>query len=224
MLQKGKNILVITYWDFNEAHVQANVLPNLKFLSQAAGDCSNIYLFCLNKKQLSKQEIAQAEKILSPFKIRLIWFNYSHFGIKMILKFTWLIPFLCYTVWIKKIKQVFAWCTTAGAIGYIVSVMTRRPLILESYEPHAESMVENGHWSKSHLAYQVLSWFEKKQAQRATYIIAANGGMRDYVKKRYDYLILEEKFFVKPACVDLNEFYPDASKREAIRKEIAIQE
>src|SRR5690349_18121044 len=114
-----KNILVITYWDFNEAHVQANVLPNLKILSKVASD-STIYLFCLNKKPLSKKEEAEVHENLAPYRIRLLWFHYSHFGIRMILKFGWLIPYLCYTVFSKRIGQVYAWCTTAGGIGYLV--------------------------------------------------------------------------------------------------------
>ncbi|HEX7845513.1 MAG TPA: hypothetical protein VF476_06880 [Chitinophagaceae bacterium] len=224
MAQKNsKNILVVTYWDFNEAHVQANVLPNLKILSRIADGCT-VYLFCLNKKPLSKEEEAAVQQKLAPFNIRLLWFHYSHFGVKMILKFGWLIPYLCYTVFSKRIGQVYAWCTTAGAIGYLVSVFTTRPLILESYEPHAEAMVENGYWHRSHYAYRILSFFEKKQAQRAKWIIAANSGMKDYVIRRYNYSIPKEKFFAKPACVDLDQFKPDERVRQTIREALGYKE
>jgi glycosyltransferase involved in cell wall biosynthesis len=219
MSTSKRNILVITYWDFNEAHVQANVLPNLKILSKVASD-STIYLFCLNKKPLSKDEEAAVHEKLSPFRIHLLWFHYSHFGVKMILKFGWLIPYLCYTIFTKRIGQVYAWCTTAGAIGYLVSVFTGKPLTLESYEPHAEAMLENGYWKKSSYGYRILSFFEKKQAQRAKWVIAANKGMREYVQKRYQYSIPVEIFFAKPACVDLEQFKPDAAVRDSIREEL----
>ena len=219
MAKKAKNILVVTYWDFNEPHVQANVLPNLKILSKVATE-STIYLFCLNKKPLSSKEEAEVRERLSPYRIHLLWFHYSHFGIKMILRFGWLIPYLCYTVFSKKVGQVYAWCTTAGAIGYLTSLFTGRPLILESYEPHAEAMVENGYWKRSHHGYRILSFFEKKQAQRARWIIAANSGMRDYVRKRYNYIIPQEIFFAKPACVDLEQFKPNEAERIDIRKEL----
>lgn len=215
-----KNILVITYWDYNEAHIQANVLPNLRILSSIVDKQSHIYLFCLNKKAISKQEMKDIEKTLLPYRIHLLWFHYSHFGIKMMLKFLWLIPYLCYTVFSKRVSQVYAWCTTAGSVGYLVSFLTARPLILESYEPHAEAMVENGHWHTGHIAYKILSYFEKKQAKRASYIIAANGGMIDYVLNRYQYKIPPQKFFVKPACVDLNQFYPDLSAGKMIRQKL----
>jgi glycosyltransferase involved in cell wall biosynthesis len=215
----NKNILVITYWDFNEAHVQANVLPNLKMLSKVASE-STIYLFCLNKKPLSKEEEAAIHQKLAPYRIRLLWFHYSHFGLKMILKFGWLIPYLCYTVFSKRIGQVYAWCTTAGAIGYLVSVFTGQPLTLESYEPHAEAMLENGYWKKNSYGYRILSFFEKKQAQRAKWVIAANKGMREYVQKRYRYSIPVETFFAKPACVDLEQFKPDNVVRNNIREEL----
>jgi glycosyltransferase involved in cell wall biosynthesis len=221
--KKAKNILVVTYWDFNEAHVQANVLPNLKILSKVAAG-STIYLFCLNKKPLSKNEEAEVKKQLSPFRIELLWFHYSHFGIRMILRFGWLIPYLCYTVFSKGIGQIYAWCTTAGSIGYLTSIFTGRPLILESYEPHAEAMVENGYWNRSHPGYRILSFFEKKQAQRARWIIAANSGMRDYVQKRYAYTIPSEIFFAKPACVDLEQFKPNFEVRQQVRKELGYQD
>ncbi len=211
--------MVITYWDFNEAHIQANVLPNLKILSNVS-KASAIYLFCLNKKPISKEEEKGIQKSLDPYRIRLLWFHYSHFGVKTILKYSWLIPFLCYTVFSKKINQVYAWCTTAGTIGYLVSLFTGRSLILESHEPHAEAMVENGYWKKNNYGYRVLSFFEKKQAQRAKLIIAANKGMREYVKKRYQYSIPERFFFAKPACVDLEQFKPEISIRNSIREEL----
>ncbi len=222
MVQKtGKRFLVITYWDFNEAHVQANVLPNLRILNEVKG--ARIFLFCLNKKPLSKEEEEKVAVVLSGYGIKLLWFHYSHFGIKMMLKFIWLIPFLCLTVFRKKISRVYAWCTTAGAIGWLVTKFTGRDLILESYEPHAEAMVENGYWTRQRFPYKVLSWFEKKQAQRAKFIIAANGGMRDYVEKRYHYSIPVSKIYAKPACVDLEQFDPEQNDRDKTRNELGYQ-
>lgn len=219
-MSKRKNILVITYWDFSEAHIQANVLPNLKILSRFTDPGAFIFLFCFNKKHLGKEDVIRIENELSPFRIKLIFFDYSHFGIKMVIRYVWLIPYLCFKVFSAGIGTVYAWCTTAGAIGYLVSILTRRPLILESYEPHAEAMVENGYWTNRHPAYRILSYFEKKQAQRARYIIAANSRMREYVRSRYKYEIPPEIFFSKPACVDMDFFYPEETERTNIRKSL----
>lgn len=219
-MSRKKNILVITYWDFSEAHIQANVLPNLKILSRFTDPGAFIFLFCFNKKHIGKQDVQRIEKELSSFRIRLIFFDYTHFGIKMVARYLWLIPYLYFKVISAGISTIYAWCTTAGAIGYLVSVLTRRPLILESYEPHAEAMVENGYWTNKHPAYRILSYFEKKQAQRSRYIIAANSGMREYVRTRYKYEIPANIFFSKPACVELNIFYPDEEKRRVIREKL----
>lgn len=221
---KRKNILVITYWDFSEAHIQANVLPNLKILSRFTDPEASIFLFCFNKKHLGKEDVLRIENELSVFRIRLIFFDYSHFGVKMLIRYVWLIPYLCYKVFSAHITSIYAWCTTAGAIGYLVSIITRRPLILESYEPHAEAMVENGYWTTKHFAYRVLSFFEKKQAQRASFIIAANSGMRQYVQKRYNYTIPADIFFSKPACVELDTFYPDEAKRNLVRAKLGYRD
>lgn len=222
-MKKDGNILVITYWDFNEAHIQANVLPNLKILSTCIAPDAVIYLFCFNKRKITGPERVKLEQQLASFRIRLLFFDYTHFGIRMILRYGWLLPYLCLQVFRKRVSHLYAWCTTAGAIGYMVSVITRKPLILESYEPHAEAMVENGYWHKGHYAYRILSFFEKKQAQRAAYVIAANSGMKSYVRERYKYSIPDAIFFSKPAMVDLNAFYPDEQLRQEIRNKLGFR-
>jgi hypothetical protein len=223
-MKKDGNILVITYWDFNEAHIQANVLPNLKILSTCIAPEAVIYLFCFNKKNVGVAEKAGLEQALSPFRIRLLFFDYTHFGIRMILRYGWLVPYLCLQVLRKRITHLYAWCTTAGAIGYLVSVITRKPLILESYEPHAEAMVENGYWHKGHYAYRILSFFEKRQARRAAYVIAANSGMKEYVMQRYQYAIPDPVFFSKPAMVDLSTFFPDEQLRREMRSKLGYRD
>ena len=35
------------------------------------------------------------------------------------------------------------WCMTAGSLGYILSKTSGKNLVIDSYEPHAEAMVEN---------------------------------------------------------------------------------
>lgn len=53
----------------------------------------------------------------------------------------------------------------AGALGYVLSKFTGSKLIIDSYEPHAESMVENGTWKKSSLKFKILFWLEKNRAR-----------------------------------------------------------
>ncbi|MFL5788726.1 MAG: glycosyltransferase, partial [Flavisolibacter sp.] len=104
----------------------------------------------------------------------------------------------------EKIKVIHAFCTPAGSIGYFLSKLTGAELVIDSYEPHAESMVENATWEKSGIAYKVLHHLEKKQTERAGSLIATTQGMKKYAKEKFDVEVVN--FFVKPACVDLTLF------------------
>jgi len=60
----------------------------------------------------------------------------------------------------KNIKIIHPWCTTAGAIGAILKILNKKATLnIDSFEPHAESMVENKTWSKFGLKFKALFYF-----------------------------------------------------------------
>src|SRR5690606_22395326 len=87
-------------------------------------------------------------------------------------------------------------------------------LVLDSFEPHAESMVETGTWNKNSLSFRLLFRLEKLQFKKAKKIICAAKGMMEYAKSRYNIGRKEE--FVKPACVDLLKFNLSATPEVSI--------
>lgn len=122
----------------------------------------------------------------------------------------------------QNIDHIHAFCTPAGMVGYLLSHITGKSLVLDSYEPHAEAMVENGEWKKNSWAFRILFYFEKKQARHAKYIIAAAQGMQQYTHEKY-YLDLPQ-MFIKPACVDLQKFRLEERKNKALLKELKLEQ
>jgi hypothetical protein len=120
----------------------------------------------------------------------------------------------------EKIKIIHAFCTPAGSIAYILSKFSGAELIIDSYEPHAESMAENGTWKKGGIAYTILFSLERKQTQRAKALIATTARMKQYALNKYGADI--KNFFVKPACVDLVKFFP-AEKDNSLLKELDLE-
>ena len=120
----------------------------------------------------------------------------------------------------EKIKTIHAFCTPAGSIAYLLSKFTGAELIVDSYEPHAEAMVENGTWKKDGAAYKILFALEKKQTKKAKAIIATTAGMKQYALERYGVDI--KNFFVKPACVNLQQFSP-SEKDATLLKELGLE-
>lgn len=111
----------------------------------------------------------------------------------------------------KNIKIVHPWCSTAGAIGVILKKMNKGVMLtIDSFEPHAEAMIENGTWRRSGLKYKALFRFEKLEAKIADHLIFAAPGMESYIKEKYKAVVTN--YSVKPACIDLVAFSDKFSK------------
>ena len=83
--------------------------------------------------------------------------------------------------------------------------------MLDSFEPHAEPMVEAGQWSGNSLAFRLLFALEKKQVRRADVVIGCVDKMKDYVEEKYGVQI--DHFYSKSACVNLSLFDISKSQR-----------
>jgi hypothetical protein len=218
-----KNILVLTYWSYKDALIQTYTLPYVRIIRKNINNKSKIYLFTLEQRHLkmSASEWKNEKKKLSSEGIYLLRFSYSHFGISTIFRFLFLFLRLFFLCVFKNIHKIHAWCTPAGAIGYILSKFTGISLIIDSYEPHAEAMVENGNWGKNDFAFKLLFYLEKKQSHHANVLIAATSGMKDYAKLKYH--ISPKFFFVKPACINIIDFIKDRDNNEDIKACLKIE-
>ena len=150
--------------------------------------------------------------------ITLVPFAYRKFGLlKLIAAFAEFIK-LWWLILSKRVAFIHAFCTPAGSQGYILSLLTGRKLIIDSYEPHAEAMVENGAWNASGFAFRILWWLEKKQSARASYCIAVASGMDQYAKNKYKVEL--KNWGIRPTCTNLDVFKFKEQDRDRIRKEL----
>lgn len=213
-MKKKLNILVLTYWQFDDALIQTYTLPYLRIIESVISDDSKIFLVTLDRQK-------KDSKIISP-KIINISKPYFPFGIKSI--FEWIKNLFNLYILIKKeqIQFIHCWCTPAGSAGYILSKLTGVKLIIDSFEPHAEAMTENGTWKKNSIAFKTLFRFEKWQSTRATFLIAATKGMKKYVEEKYN--LVNRNLYVKPACVDLNLFSFKNKKRSDLLKSLNLED
>ncbi len=217
-----KNMLILTYWSYPDALIQTYTLPYVRIIRKIIPEGSSIYLITLEKDvhilEESKKDAIKAQ--LAQEGIRWLPFAYTPFGIvaffswlRISLKLSWIIVR-------KNISFIHCWCTPAGAIGYFLSLLLNRKLVVDSFEPHAETMVENGTWKRASFAFRLLFWLEKKQADRASYIISATEGMREYAAQKYGLSI--DNFFVKPACVDLD-LFNEVLNNQQLRQDLGLE-
>ena len=153
--------------------------------------------------RLTKEEKVRIETELDLEGIKLISLNYQKFGIGLI---RW-IPSFFYIIFIilfNKISSIHAWCTPGGVIGLILSFITGKQLILDSFEPHAEVMTETKTWHSESLKFKILFRFEGWMAKRSDFQICCTESMKYYAFDKYKIQLSNP--LIKPACVQLDKF------------------
>lgn len=203
------NILVITYWSFREPLIQAATLPYLEIIADLIGEDDRIHLHTLEKPELrlSQEELQAQQAALDQLKITLITQRYHRFGFRAMV--AWLVNLFQLARYCRKhnIEVIHAFGSPAATSAHVLSKITKLPYIVDSYEPHAESMVENGSWRKGGLAHRVLRYFERAQTRSAKGVLATTEGMRAYAAQTYAHI--PRVFVTRPACVNTALFNPE---------------
>jgi len=224
MKHQSKNILFLTYWSYKDGLVQTAALPHIRIIKKYLHKDAKCYLLTLEQSRLkmTDNEMVDEKKKLANNGIYLKSANYYSFGFKAVFRWIFLLIQLLWICFTRKITYIHAWCPPAGTIGYILSIFTGIPLVLDSYEPHAQPMLESGTWSKNSLAFRLLFKFEKLQSKRAIAVVACVDKMRNYAFEKYG--IQLKKFYVKHACVDFKKFSISNIKNHILIKELGLQD
>ena len=224
-MRKPRTILVVTYWSYRDPLIQTYTLPYLKQINEIVPSGSNIYLLTFEQDKFkidtNNGHLQNIEDELKEHNISLIRFKYLKRGMLAYFKIVFNLVYLIYFCFVKRITDIHCWCMPGGAIGYILSIFTRKPLILDSYEPHAEIMLESNTWKRSDLSFKLLFKLEALQSKRASHVIGATKGMEDYARKKYNVKFSE--FHVKPACIDLEKFSIKNVKNEKLLKDLGFK-
>ncbi|MCC5946336.1 MAG: hypothetical protein JJT94_15500 [Bernardetiaceae bacterium] len=221
-----KHILVTTFWSYKDALIQTYTLPYLKIMQGYLPEGSRIYLLTIEQKRfrMNREEAQAADKMLSQHGIINLRYPYYRFGKRSMMNWSRIISRLCTLVVRKKIAYIHSFCLTSGSAGYLISKLTGKPFVIDSYEPHAEIMTESNTWSESSFAFRFLFRMEKLESRHAKAIISCTDGMRHYALEKYGVDVSKKPFFVKPACVDLALFSPDKRKNPDLLAKFGLQD
>jgi glycosyltransferase involved in cell wall biosynthesis len=220
-VSEEKNILVLTYFSFKDGLIQAYTLPYLKLIHEV-NPTRKIFLLTKEKEgmEISASERLMVDEQLLEHNIYWTPSDYVPFSVQAILGQMKLVMKLFFFIRKHRVETLHCWGTPPGVEAFILSKLTGKRLIIDSFEPHAEAQVENGSWTRESLGYKVLWYFEKKMALHAETLIYTTRNMIQYAKERYG--AYDAKELVKPACVNLDQFSKSHLKNSDLLNELGL--
>lgn len=221
--KKCRNVLFVTHWSLGSGLIHAYTLPYCKQIRSILGAKSKLYLLTSDTIE-DTNDAHKTEKLQSKLyasNIVHISHRYNQRGLKKLFYIVLQVAHLVYIIRRNKIDTLHAFCTPAGSLAVVLKVITGCTLIIDSLEPHAESMIETGTWNYKTISFYILFAFEWLQVRLANSAIATTNKMKSYCATRYRHL--PANFFVKPACVDLDKFYTTQSSAKLV-SELSFQD
>jgi glycosyltransferase involved in cell wall biosynthesis len=211
-------LLFVSYWGLNEGLTAATVLPHLKILAEI--NYIQQIIFCSIERE--DREILQGSILHS--KILHIPLHSRSRGNVLLTKANDFVTFPRQLIQICReygIDKMICRSPMAGALGYLATRKNRIPFVVESFEPHAKSMIESGVWTKLDPRYWIERYFERQQMKAADKVFPVS---YHHKKRLMEEGLSENKIIVMPCCVALEKFRFDAAKRSDVRKRLGIQQ
>ncbi|MEI6949498.1 hypothetical protein V9K67_20090 [Paraflavisolibacter sp. H34] len=211
------NILYLCYWGLSEGLTQATVFPHLKLL--AASDKVEQIIFVTierNGAGGNPAEIPGHPKVVyRPLVSR-------NFPVNLLNKIN---DFVIFPGALKSlirefdIKKVIARGSPAGALVYKICKEKQIPYYVESFEPHADYMLESDVWRKSDPRYLFQKkWEEKIKSTAAGLMPVAENYKAQLVTEG----VCSSRIVTVPCSVDLQRFAFDDGQRQRIREKLQV--
>ena len=211
-------ILFLTYWGLHDGLTTSTVFPHLRLL-QERPDVAAVRLVTIERSAE-----AQAELIFAPgFEASKISFEplcsrpAGNVILNKIEDFTRFPNELVKQVAAFKPDFILARGSPAGALAYLVWQKTKLPFYVESFEPHADYMLESGVWRRYDPRYLFQRHWEKRQKQLAR-------GLMPVAENYRQQLIAEgvpaQRIVTVPCSVDAGQFAYDEAARQRVRERL----
>jgi glycosyltransferase involved in cell wall biosynthesis len=206
------NILFLGYWNLHDPLTKATIFPHLKILQEFP--FVEHIVFANTEREDPDPSFEPTFENLKISYAPLISRNY---GLNLFTKIGDFLRFpnmLYEIVEKKRIDMVIARGTPAGALAYLLFKKNRIPFLVESFEPHADYMLESNVWKSFDPRYMFQKYWEKKQKECASAIMPVS---QNYARK-----LREEGanplIVTVPCAVDVEKFSISIYDREQLRK------
>ncbi len=211
-------IFYISYWGISEGLTVSTVLPNLKILSE--------------DERVDSIEFFTVERIEDRnFKDRFIPINKVHhhpihsknLGFFLFTKIAdWLRIKNTISQSAKKMQPDLVICrgAMAGAFGTMLFKKFGIPYLVESFEPHADYMLESGVWKKNGLRFRLQKKTEAEIKKYAKFLVTVSNNYCQHLNKEEG--IAKERLKMVPCTVNPVQFQFNSEARQLVREKLVI--
>ncbi len=194
------NLLYIGTWSVSDPLSRSTILPHLEVLQRKFNFTKIVY--CSLERSLSTNSILQQD----PGMFHLPYFTKNQFG--MVENMTTYIKYFGHlrkAIDKHRIDAIICRGVIAGCLGYKLWKKTKIDFFVESFEPHAQYMLEAGSWSVWNPKFIIQKYFENKQKKHALGLMPVS---ENYKKKLLSEGIEKKRIQVLPCTVDTGVFKP----------------
>ncbi len=208
------NILFLSYWSINEGLTAATVFPHLKILAGFV-HIEKIILVTIERDESYNKDVLPEHKKIShrPLFSRRPLPNMLN-KIYDFIDFPKKLTKLCKQ---ENIDKIIARGAPAGALAMKANRKTSIPFYVESFEPHADYMLESGTWKSYDPRYVFQKKWERKQFEKATALMPVAENYKNFLVEKG---VSPDRVDVMPCCVVVEKFAFDEAARGKIRKEL----
>lgn len=107
----------------------------------------------------------------------------------------------------------------AGSLAYLVWKQNKLPFYVESFEPHADYMLESGVWQRYDPRYLFERYWERKQKKLARGLMPV---AENYRQQLIQEGVPAERIVTVPCSVNLANFEYDANRRAQVRAQLGF--
>ena len=208
-------VLFFSYWEYNEGLTASTSIPHVKILA----GLPHVRKVIFSTVERSGKPVSE-EKIHP--KVKHIPLYSKSYPLNVLNKVSDVFRFRKMLIQIIQdydITHLICRTSPAGGIGYRVHQKMGIPFYVESFEPHADYMLEAGVWKRYSLKYLTEKYWEEKILQHAEGIMPVNHFHKKDLVSRGVY---KNKIHVMPCCTPIHAFKFSPSARKRIRANLGI--
>ncbi|HEX5171554.1 MAG TPA: hypothetical protein VFW11_20390 [Cyclobacteriaceae bacterium] len=220
---KLKRILVYIYNSFDDPLFQGLLLNYIKELVKGGGVEFHVITFEQEQYQMTVENIVRHKRALEDLGI--YWHPLRfHTGRFLLLKkgYDFLQSFLLVIKLNAQshIAGIISFANIAGVFGYLLSKIIRSKIIVFSYEPHSQFLLELNIWKRTSLQYRILNYFERLLGRNADYIFTGTKFMVEHLKR----MPSKGEVYRLPTSVNDSLFSFSEQDRRMIRQRLGLSE